>query len=256
MSKALSLVVTLLALIALSSLASAQTTTCDPSRVFSAGTGDFAMQFCVTDNGNIAQYATPLANEHILGGTIGEGYGICDEFDPAAPVEYYDYAGGGAINFDPPTVDQPGGPNTLPLTITRLTFDGLWKLSQTFTQNIPDRAIKIKMEVKNLTAKDRAVNLVRYADIDASSKSRNTFLVTPFSALADAFSDVGVQLRDAGHGSTVPIVQTVSGGPSPCTPDANAATSVFTGNGSLILNYNRTVPKNGSKTVTVLYRPI
>ena len=255
MSKTLSLVVFLLALVA---FAPAQTTTCNADRVFSAGTGDFAMQFCVTDNGNIAQYATPLANEHILTGTVGEGAGFCDVTGQlGTSVEYYDYAGGGATtNWDNPSIDQPGGPNTFPLTITRKTNDGLWKLVQTFSQVVGDRAVKIKMELHNLTAVDRVVNLIRYADIDASGKSRNTFLATPFTAIADAFANVGVELRDAGHSPSVPIVQKVSGGPSPCTPDANAASAVFTGNGSLVLNYNRTVPKNGSKIVTVLYRPI
>jgi hypothetical protein len=253
MSKALSLTIVFLALVA---FVPAQTTTCQST--FSAGTGDFAMQFCVTENGNIAQYSTPLANEHLLTGTIGEGYGLCDVTGDINnnPVEYYDYAGGGAINWDPPTVNQPGGPNTFPLTITRLTSDGLWKLIQTFTQNVPDRAVKIKMELKNLTAKDRAVNLLRYADIDANGLAINNFQATFFSAFAAKINQVGIQLRDAGHSPNNPFVQNIPGVPSPCTPDANAAGAPFAGNGSLELVYKRTVPKNGSKTVTVLYRPI
>jgi hypothetical protein len=255
MSKPLSLVVTLLALIALSSLVSAQTTTCQST--FTAGSGDFAMQFCVTENGNIAQYATPLADEHILTGTIGEGYGICDVNDPGGQVEYYDYAGGGATaNWETPTIDQPNGANTFPLTITRKTSGGVWKLVQTFSQSVADRAIKIKMDLHNLTGDNRAVNLVRFADINANGQATNNSLATPFSALAIRFNQVGIELRDAAHSPHETFVQRVPSGPSPCTPDANAVLSRFAGDGSLELNYNRTVPKNGSKTVTVLYRPI
>jgi hypothetical protein len=253
MSKVLSLAVFLLALIA---LAPAQTTTCQST--FSAGTGDFAMQFCVTENGNIAQYSTPLANEHLLGGTIGEGYGICDlTGDSAGPVEYYDYAGGGATsNWKVSTVDQPGGANTFPLTITRETTDGLWLLTQTFSQNIGERAVKVQMQLRNESGSKRDAYLLRYADIDANGLKINNFQATLFSAFGAKINQVGIQLRDWAHGANTPIVQNVTGGPSPCTPDAHAATAPFSANGSLELLYELTVPQHSSKTVKVLYRPI
>lgn len=253
MSKAVSLVFVFLALTALISSASAQaTTTCGST--FNSGAGLFSLQFCVTDNGNVARFATPIGIEHIRTGTIGEGYGICDV---SSGVEYADYSGGGATNnWLAPVITQPGGPNTFPLTIGRTTSDGIWQLRQTFTRSVGDRAVKIKMELFNQTAVSRAVNLLRYADADANGLVNNVFQATVFSAFASNINQVGVQLRDAGKQVNTPIVQTIPGVPRPCTPGANAAGLSFVGNGSLELVYQLTVPKNGKKTINVLYRPI
>jgi hypothetical protein len=253
MSKAVSLLFVLLALIALASSASAQaTTTC--ASTFNSGVGLFSLQFCVTDNGNIARYATPAAIEHIRTGTIGEGYGICDV---GSGVQYADFAGGGATNnWLAPVVTQPGGPNTFPLTIGRTTSDGIWQLRQTFTRSVGDRSVKIKMELFNQTAVSRAANLLRYADVDANGLVNNAFQATVFSAFASNINQVGVLLRDAAKQLNTPIVQTIPGVPQPCAPGANAAGAGFAGNGSLELVYQLTVPKNGKKTVNVVYQPI
>jgi hypothetical protein len=251
-SKLVSLALVLLALMAFSSFASAQATTVCQSTFASPG-GLFSLQFCVTGNGNIAQYATPIGLEHIRTGTIGEGYGICDL---TSGVEYADYSGGGATaNWLAPVINQPGGPNTFPLSIFRTTSDGVWQLRQTFTRSVGDRAVKIKMELFNQTAVARSVNLLRYADLDANAQPANMFQATVFSATASNINQVGIQLRDAGKKLNTPIVQTIPGGPQPCTPAANASGTAFVGNGSVELVYQLTVPKNNKKTVTVLYRP-
>jgi hypothetical protein len=250
MTKAVSLIVVLLALAA---FAPAQATTVCQS-TFTSGTAPFSLQFCVTDNGNIAQLATPVGLEHIRTGTIGEGYGICDT---TSGLEYADFSGGGATaNWLPPNITQPGGPNTFPLTIGRTTSDGIWQLRQTFTRSVGDRAVKIKMELLNQTAVNRSVNLLRYADVDVNALALNAFQATLFSAFAANINLVGIQLRDVGHGLNTPVVQTVPGVPRPCTPFANAAGAAFVGNGSLELVYTLTVPKNNKKTVSVLYQPI
>jgi hypothetical protein len=36
------------------------------------------LQFCVTVNGNITEFQSPVGFEHIREGSFGEGYGICD----------------------------------------------------------------------------------------------------------------------------------------------------------------------------------
>jgi len=250
MTKAITLAFILLAL---ATMASAQATTVCQS-TFTSGAGLFSLQFCVTDNGNIAQLSTPVGVEHIRTGTIGEGYGICDT---TTGVEYADYSGGGATaNWLPPVITQPGGANTFPLTIGRTTSDGIWQLRQTFTRNVGDRAVKIKMELFNQTAVTRTANLVRYADVDANGAAANAFQATLFSAYAANINLVGIQLRDVAHGANTPVAQNVPDVVRPCTPFANAAGAAFVGNGSLELLYTLSVPKNSKKTINVMYLPI
>ncbi|MBI3475820.1 MAG: hypothetical protein HY010_08810 [Acidobacteria bacterium] len=251
MTKTLSLVVTLLALMALTSLASAQATTVCQS-TFTAGAGLFDFKFCVTGNGNISQYATPSAIEHI--GTGSEGYGICDV---ASGVEYADYAGGGAtFNWLNSVVTQPNGPNTFPLTVFRTTSDGLWQIRQTFTRDVPSRAVKIQMELINQTAVSKSAYLVRFADVDVEGGKSNLFQSTAFSAFGSNFLGVGIQLRDSAKAHPLSLVQNVPAGVHPCNYTGSMSTGAFTGNGSLAIAYILTVPKNGKKTVTAVYRPI
>src|SRR5215831_2935273 len=75
MSKALSLAVTLLALVALSNLASAQIPTCTP---LSGGSGNFAFNYCVTDNGNVVQMQSGNVFEFLSTSKPREGFGVCD----------------------------------------------------------------------------------------------------------------------------------------------------------------------------------
>lgn len=254
MSKSVSLVVTLLALIAFGSLASAQSATCNTSYTFTAGSGNFNMSFCLTDNGNIVQYATPTTSEHLS--SQSEGYGICDT-NPlnGKNVNYYDYAGGGAANWGAVTsVVQLGGAGTLPLTITRLTADGVWQLAQTFTQSVPDRAIKIKMDFTNLSGVDRSINILRFANIDANALTDNDFEATLYSSFAANQNLGGIQLRDWANVADVPMVFSVPDGPKPCS--LSPSTVQFSGDGAIGLQYNRTVKAGATKTVKVLYRPI
>jgi hypothetical protein len=260
MSKALSLVVTLLALIAFGGLASAQTkdTTC--TTPFTGGSGNFEFTYCVSPNGNIVQMETPAGFVHLVPGHLSEGYGLCDV--TGGNTEYYDYGDGGVSSshfwLDPVLI------STSPLVIGRTTDDGIWQLKQTFTTNTADSSIKIKMELKNQTAVKREAKLVRYADVNINQGGlTDLFVATLFSASASDFfkttpQSPGIELRDAAHGAATPYVQKVQFGPSPCTPDANAAkTKPFVAApGSLELVYeNAFVPRNGIKTATVLYRP-
>jgi hypothetical protein len=51
-------------------------TTC--SFTYSSGDDNKFMKYCVTANGNIAQFENPIAHEYIATTRIGEGYGVCD----------------------------------------------------------------------------------------------------------------------------------------------------------------------------------
>lgn len=252
MSKVVSLVLTFMASIAISNLASAQLTKC--STTLSGNAGNFAFNYCVSDNGNIVQMETPLTFQHLSTSAPSEGYGICDLDSNTA---YFDYADGGqSSNWDPAiTLNRPPGT----LVIGRTTSDGIWELIQTFTTGTSDSSMKIKMELVNLdqNKKSRKANLVRFANVNVNGSASNLFQVTPFSVIAGstATGSPGIQLRDSGKANNTPIGLSKPTGPNPCDPTANSKAPFFTSDGAEELLYVRTVPKNGTKSATVLYRP-
>jgi len=247
----LSLAVTLLALLALSSLASAQTK-CETT--LSGGAGNFAFNYCVSHEGTIVHMETPLTFEHLSTSAPREGYGVC-ELD--TNTAYYDYADGGATSNWNDAVVLTQQPNLL--VIERTTSDAHWDLLQTFTTSTADTSIKVKMELVNTdpNGKNKKVNLVRFANVNINGSASNLFEVTPFSVVAGATAagSPGIQLRDAGKASNTPIGLTKPTGPDPCNPTANSKAPFFTSDGAEELLYVRTIPKNGTNTATVLYRP-
>jgi hypothetical protein len=242
----LSLVVTLLALIAASSLASAQVPPCTTL-------SGSAFSYCVSDTGNVVQMETPLGTQHLSTVSPEEGYGVCDV---ETGVRYFDY-NDGAHNWQ----NHATVLSTSPLSIGRTTSDGLWQLVETFTTSKSDSSIKIKMELINQAAINKRALLVRYANVNVNGSSSDFLLATTVSAdaidTADPPASPGMQLRDVkGAGPNVlPLVQKVSTGPDPCAPTANSGNPFVLTDGSLELVYAATVPKNGSKTFTALYRP-
>ena len=247
----LSLVVTLLVLTALSSLASAQTK-CETT--LSGGAGNFAYNYCVSHDSTIVHMETPLTFQHLSTTAPSEGYGFCDLDTNTA---YYDYADGGASSNWGNSVVLAQQPNLL--VISRPTSDGLWDLTETFTTSTADSSIAIKMELTNedQSKKSKRVNLVRFANVNVNGSASNLFQVTPFSVVAGAtgVGSPGIQLRDAGKAANTPIGLTKPSGPDPCNPTANSKAPFFTSDGAEELLYVRTIPKNESRTATVLYRP-
>jgi hypothetical protein len=67
-----------------------------------------------------------------------EGYTICAPTLGAA--NYCEAGSGGTTGFNAATVNQPNGPKKLPVTITRITADGRWKLTQTYAEDNADVA--------------------------------------------------------------------------------------------------------------------
>jgi hypothetical protein len=242
----------LLAVIAFGSLASAQTTT-KCSVTFSGGAGNFAFKYCVTKNGNIARMETPLTFQHLSTSNPSEGYGICDLDTKTA---YYDYAGGGATsNWDPPLfLSLPPAP----VVIERRTSDGRWQLTQTFTASGADSSFQVKMELLNRDpSKTKKANLVRFANVNIDGSASNIFQITPFSVVAGSTlaGSPGIQLKDAGKADNTPLGLSKPNGPNPCNPTANSKAPFISSDGAEELLYVRTVPNNGTKTATVLYRP-
>jgi hypothetical protein len=230
------------------------TVTCQST--FSSGSLSTLLKFCVTANGNITQFESPQNIEYIAHGDFAEGYGFCDK---TTNVGYYDYAVIDSANWNAPVRTQPGGPNTFPLKIVRTTTDGIWTLTQTFTRNTGERFAKVTMALKNNTAINRNVELMRYADVDAPfgpTEFTNRFDYTFSAGLGYVLGNFGLALQNgtlpAAHSA---FAQNTSNGPDPCNPFANVATTPFTGDGSVVMWFPLTVPKTASKTVAAVYRP-
>lgn len=225
---------------------------------FTSGANNTFLQYCVTVNGNIMQLQTPLGQSQIALNTDGEGYGICD-FTGGGSTNYSDYGlVGTTANWNPATLLSQSATS---VKIARTTSDGIWTLTQTITQVASTSSIKVTMTLKNNTAVDRGVQILRYADVDAAGVVGNTLDSTINSAMA--FNSVGrgnsfgLALQNVGTSpfTYLGYIQNTPLGPSPCAPFANHPVGPLTGtDGSVVMTYVITVPKGSSKTVTVSYK--
>jgi hypothetical protein len=247
---------------AMAQKSAAQGTTHSPdssicSLTFTTGSFDTLLKFCVTANGNITQFETPLGAEHVAVGDASEGYGICDF---TSNLEYFDYADAGAsTNWGPASVVTQ---TTKSVRIARTTSDGIWTLTQTITQiagNLP--SAQVVMGLTNNSTSDRSVRLMRFVDVDADGVFFNNLDSTNKGAFGwNSFGlghAYGLVLFNVGkthfdHGG---FVQNVPGGPAPCDPFAHSSLSTLTNtDGSLVHIYNIDVPKSTTATVTVGYK--
>jgi hypothetical protein len=126
------------------------------------------LKFCVSPRGHLTRFEAPFGLVHITG---REGYVLCADADRDRATGFD--AGIVEEGWGPPVVSQPSGAGTLPLVVTRTSLDGRVELKQTFSRNLAERGIDIKMDVKNLSGSVLpGVELHRYfdADIDGTSK--------------------------------------------------------------------------------------
>jgi hypothetical protein len=235
----------------------AATDTCQST--YTTGSGPSYLQFCVTQNGNITEFQSPQGFEHIREGDYNEGYGICDFSNLN---RYYDWADGGdSGNWLPPVRTQPNGPNTFPLKIVRTTSDGIFTLTQTYSEIASEQIVKVAMTLKNVTAVPRDFALVRYADIDANNANGGNFQNQfDFDHQSAWGYNAGFNL----HGlmlTTVPtsvahfaFVQNTSVPPDPCNPVAALPSTPFFGDGSAAIDWNGTLGAGKTVTVTGEYR--
>lgn len=237
------------------------TTTC--SFTFTnPGKGNSYMQFCVTANGNITSFISPLGIDYINQGTPLEGYGICDT---STNVAYYDWAALDSGNWNAPVVVSS---TASAVKLTRTTADGLFTLTQTITKQggtVP--AAKITMAVKNNVAVNKEIFLVRYADVDpgntpqADTNYQETFDstiyaawgYTPLTGSSSGNPQYGLMLEEIG----LPNVPNVFNGldrntplaPDPCNATANYGALETNTDGSVEMLWVLGV--NGLKTGTV-----
>jgi len=233
------------------------TSTCALS--FTSGANDSFLKYCVTANGNIAQFEAPLGKEHIAVGTVGEGYGFCDL---GTVVGYFDYSDfGDSGNWGAPTIVSQ---NAKSVKIARTTTDGIWTLTQTITQVAGiSPSVKITMTVKNNTSITRSLFFMRYADVDAGGDFLNNLDATQKSAFGwnsvASSNPVGLLLQNAGafpaDSSPGGFTQNVPNGPDPCNFAAHLASGPqIATDGSIFFLYALNLSKGTSKTVTVGYQ--
>jgi hypothetical protein len=239
---------------AAATIKSLATSTC--SFTFTSGTGNSFLKYCVTANGNITQFETPAGVEHIAIGSFGEGYGFCDLNFGVAYDDYADFGDSG--NWLNATVAS-SSPTSV--KIVRTTADGIWTLTQTIAQVASTGSAKITMPLKNNTAIDRSVELVRYADVDADDSVFNNFDSTFNSAFgwdpSGTTDNFGMMLQDVNTTAFthLGLVQNVAFGPDPCHVFRNVVSGTQIGvDGSVLLSYVIEIPPRASRTVTVSYK--
>ena len=122
---------------------------------FQSGSGATFYRPCVTTGGNVSIEA-PSGVQHLPG---YEGYGLCSNTGYV-----YDAKSTGS-GFGAPTVSQPNGPNTFPLSIAR--SGGGWRVTQTFARDATQREFNITFAVRNTTASTKtSVEFIRFFDGD------------------------------------------------------------------------------------------
>jgi hypothetical protein len=226
------------------------TITCQSN--FSSGLGFTFLGFCVTANGNILNFTAPKGFTQEFN---REGYGICDA--SGSVVSYTDEALNDTGNWLNPTISQPNGLNTFPLSITRLTSDGIWQLKQTFSRSGSDRYVKVLMTLTNQSGSGRNVTLIRYMDVDADGSSTgDIFVAGAFSSAGltnQNFDNHGVVLAGAPTPFTSVAFVVNAGGFDACGNGFNV--NPFTGDGALLYQWQLgSIPAGGSKTVSFEYR--
>jgi hypothetical protein len=183
---------------------------------------------------------------------------VCDF---TASVGYYDYADfGDSGNWGPATVVSQ---DSRSVRIARSTSDGVWTLTQTITRPEDTQEVKVVMALKNNTGTDRLAFLMRYADVDVSGTANNTFDATSNSAFGwnssgGANPPFGLIVQNVGNTvglQAIPFIQNQGAGPTPCVPGSHAVFGPITDtDGSVVMSYEGTVPRNRSRTVTLNYK--
>jgi hypothetical protein len=221
---------------------------------FSSGAGATYLSFCITQTGNVLQLQSPAGVTHIS----SEGYAACSSFDPSniAPLPVAYDAAYFEANWGAPTITQPSGPNTFPLTIVRLSTGGL-RLTQTFTRDTAEHDITISMTLANVSGGVRYnVRLDRYIDGDANNMTANIYARTLDSVFAFVAAGRGLVLSDltrtVSHTTAVHAFaswqRNVCNQATVATPTAAAD---HVGRMSFVLG---TLNNNASKTVKINYR--
>jgi hypothetical protein len=232
---------------------------------FTTGAKHGHTQYCVTANGNIAEFGVTgdsgLLMEMLNGvAPASEGYGICNV---DSLTSYWDYANSDSGNWG--TATAVAGTNSV--TITRTTADHAWRLVQTIAMmpgsNLGYGAARITMAVTNLTNADDIVVVMRHVNVDASGSTFNDFDTSGTTAFGTAEGGLNGLMATAAFLTAqfdfhFSLVQTNPDGPDPCKPfgQSGGQQGFFQGDGSLLHYFNLDIRPGQTKSVSVTYKPI
>lgn len=216
---------------------------------YTSGSGQTYLSFCVTQNGNLADFVSPSPYKQMYANA--EGYAVCD-YD--YNYSYYDWGQyGDSGNWSNSTVTQPNGPNTFPLTIKRNTSNGQWTLTQVFSRSTATPSVKIAMTLKNNTGVTKTAYFMRFADIDADDKTSNEFDGGRSSIWGYQSGSTGLMMRESGTYSMGAWVLSALPG-NPCSFQHEGIP--YFGDGKGMVTWFHGLAANSSMTVNVEYRPI
>jgi len=243
-------------------VANAATNTCAYTFTTGAGTDAF-LQFCVTVNGNITEFQSPVGIEQIRQGSVGEGYGICDLNTGAS---YYDFADDGASpNWNAPTLVQQTNSS---VKIERTTSDNLFILTQTISMNpgtLP--YAKIQTSLKNNSSVNKSALFMRWADSDPSdpiaagydenldSTDDSAFAWTPANSGSEN-APYGLMIQNDENTPSTDrggVAYAVPTAPNVCDPGGSSGSTILNTDGSILYGYFLTMPKEQTSNVAVRY---
>ena len=142
-----------------------------PFQTFSSN-ADRGTRVVVSTHGNVIEFNSPNTAgadyDHIAAGTIAEGYMLCYTPQGGTQKTTFDLAASGENGFGAATN------LTGPVRVNRATSDGILQLNQTFTFNGQNKALTIKMVVRNNSgAPVTGILLSRVVDFDVDSGGPN-----------------------------------------------------------------------------------
>jgi hypothetical protein len=217
---------------------------------FTSGTGNKFMKYCVTKNGNIAQFESPAGAKYISTSPVGEGYAFCD-FD--SRVQYSDYAGfGDSGNWQPP-VTTSSSPTVV--KISRTSSDGIYTLNQVITQNAGNAYAQVAMTLKNNSANPHHVGLLRWADVDAGGSPSNSFDYTFRTAMGYQQFSNGFEIQFVSGGPfNGAYSQIIPGGPDACQIFTHVVGPLANTDGSIFAQWDLQLGGHAAKSVIMNYR--
>jgi hypothetical protein len=224
-----------------------------PFQTFSAN-ADLGTRVVVSTHGNVIEFNSPNSAgndyEHIAAGTTLEGYSVCyltpTGNKTAYDVGYAESGFGAATNL------------TGPVRVNRATSDGLLQLNQTFTFNGQNKALTIKMVVKNNSANTMyEVYLHRIADFDVDTGGpsgtgdfRNWHDFSQESAFARLYH--AMALRHLTQANGVLHWTLVTSFDTSCNPSGTVG-PIFGDKTDSLIYYIPTLPAGASKTINIQY---
>ena len=216
------------------------------------GTGPREFNVCLSNEGNIMQFEAPGGFVHI---GAADGYILC-----TPEGTYWDLGPASASGFGPPTVSQPKGPHTLPVTITRTTTDGTWELKQVFIKDNNEQDVSISTYLKRLASPVAdPVYIARYVDAHVDGTQGGDFGDHSKDSVwfreTRALTLTGQYLGPVVFTAVGPAPLVFSGGPTPNCRPASAAGPVGPGDLAGVVTHELSNFKtNQSRSVRFAYQ--